>query len=87
MNPLFFLPAKDKLYGRLVSLALVRQPVKEKENSKFKPEILCLKIGLVSHPSHLIIVTSTCAAVVLNLRDHSAGPPYSDTELDSNSIR
>ena len=37
--------------GTLVSLALVRQPVKEKENSEFKSVKLCLKIGLVSHPA------------------------------------
>ncbi len=36
----------------LGSLALVRQPV-QKENSKFKPVKLCLKIDLVSHPAHV----------------------------------
>ena len=36
--------------SRLGSLALVRQPVKEKENSKFRPVKLRLKIDLVSHP-------------------------------------
>ena len=35
--------------SELGSLALVRQPVLEKENSEFKPALLCLKNDLVSH--------------------------------------
>ena len=27
------------------------QPVKEKENSEFKPAVLCLKIDFVLHPA------------------------------------
>ena len=38
--------------GRFCSLALVRQPVKEKEDSKFKPSLLCLKTDLMSHLVH-----------------------------------
>ena len=38
--------------GRLNFLALLRQPVKEKENSDFKPVVFHLKIDLVSHPAH-----------------------------------
>ena len=34
------------------NLALLRQPVLEKENSEFKPALLCSKIDLVSHPIH-----------------------------------
>ena len=44
-------------YGKklnwLNSLVLVRQPVKEKENSEFYSFILDLKIDLVSHPSRV----------------------------------
>ena len=32
------------------SLSLVRQPIKEKENSEFKTGVLCLKIDPVKHP-------------------------------------
>ena len=45
MNPIILPPAM----GRLSSLALVRQPVYEKEISEFKPIKPCLKIDLVSH--------------------------------------
>ena len=34
------------------SLALVRQPVSENENSVFKPTSLSLKTDYVSHPTH-----------------------------------
>ena len=37
--------------GRLGSSALVRQLVKQKENSEFKPVKLRLKIDLVSYPA------------------------------------
>ena len=37
--------------GRLGSLTLIWQLVLEKENSKFKPVKLCLKINIVSHPA------------------------------------
>ena len=40
-----------KQQGRLGPLALVRQPIQEKENSEFKPTLLRLKIDLVSHPA------------------------------------
>ena len=43
MNPVILPPAMGKYYGRLRSSALVRQPVKEKENSEFKPAKLRLK--------------------------------------------
>ena len=41
-----------KLKDRRGSLALVRQPTLEKENSQFKPTLLRLKIDLVLHPAH-----------------------------------
>ena len=44
-------PAMGKYLGRLGSSALVRQLVKEKENSEFKPVKLRLKIDLVSYPA------------------------------------
>ena len=34
------------------SLAIVRQEDLEKENSEFKPVLLCLKIDFVSHSAH-----------------------------------
>ena len=42
MNPIILLPTIGKEKSRLGSLALIRQPVKEKENSQLKP------IGLMS---------------------------------------
>ena len=51
MNPIILPPAMGKQYGRLGSWALVRQLVKEKENSEFKPVKLCLKNDLVSYPA------------------------------------
>ena len=33
-------------------LAVVKQPVSEKENSEFKLAVPCLKIDLVSDPAH-----------------------------------
>ena len=44
MNPII----SPSSYG---SSVLVRQLVKEKENSEFKPVKLCLKIDLVSYPA------------------------------------
>ena len=41
--------AIGKSQRRLSSLGLVIEPVKEKENSEFKPAILHLKIDLMSH--------------------------------------
>ena len=41
--------AMNKYYGKLRSLTLCRQPVKENENSRFK---LRLKIDLALHPAH-----------------------------------
>ena len=41
-----------KKLGRQNSLTLVRQPVQEKENYKFKPALLCLKIDLMLHPTY-----------------------------------
>ena len=38
----------SKLLGRLDSLALVRQPVLEKDKSESKPAVLRLKIDLVA---------------------------------------
>ena len=35
------------------SLALVRQPVKKKENSELKPALLRLNIALMSHPAQM----------------------------------
>ena len=40
------------LLGGLGSLVLVRQLIYKKENSKFKPALLCLKTDLVSYPAH-----------------------------------
>ena len=48
MNPIILTPAKGKYLERLGSSALVRQLVKEKENSELKPVKLHLKIDLVS---------------------------------------
>ena len=42
------------------SLALLRQPVQEKENSEFKPVKLCLKIDLVSHTAYMERLVNTC---------------------------
>ena len=39
-------PVIGKQLDRLGSLALVRQPTQQKENSNFKPTELCLKIDL-----------------------------------------
>ena len=36
----------------LVLKPLVRQPVEEKENSDFKPAVLCFKVDFVSIPVH-----------------------------------
>ena len=44
--------AMAKYLGRLSSLILVQQPVKEKEIFLFKPAVLCLKIDLVSYPAY-----------------------------------
>ncbi len=46
MNPIILPPAMGKLLGRLGSSALVKQQVKEKENSKLKPVKLRLKLTL-----------------------------------------
>ena len=35
-----------------VILALVRQPIKEKDDSEFTPAVLHWKINLVSHPDY-----------------------------------
>ena len=51
MNPCVFSPAISKYQGTWDSSALVRQQVWKKENSKFKPAVLYLKIDLVSHPT------------------------------------
>ena len=40
-----------KQYCKLVSLALVRQPVKEKEIYDFQVAVPRLKIDVVSHPA------------------------------------
>ena len=40
----------SKWYDKLGSLALVRQPVEEKENSEFKPTVFHLKIDTTSYP-------------------------------------
>ena len=40
-----------KQLGKLGSLTLLGQPVKEKENSEFKLVVFCLKTDLVSHPA------------------------------------
>ena len=45
MNPIILPPAM----GKLGSLALVSQPVREKENFEYKPVKLRLKIDLVLH--------------------------------------
>ena len=45
------LPAIGKSWDRLGSLALERQPVSEKEDSKFKLAAPRLKIDLVSQPA------------------------------------
>ena len=47
MSPNFLL-AIDRIREQL--LALVWQPIKEKENSEFRPAVLPLKIDHVSHP-------------------------------------
>ena len=44
-----------KIVGQTVSLVLVRQLVKEKKNSEFKPFKLLLKIDLVSHPAEWLV--------------------------------
>ena len=51
MNPIILPPAMGKQQDRIGSSALVRQLVQEKENSKFKPVKLRLKIDLVSYPA------------------------------------
>ena len=45
-------PAMGKYLGKLGCLTLIWQPVKEKENSEFKPIKLHLKIDLVSRPAN-----------------------------------
>ena len=42
-------PLMSKLLGRLGSLNFDRQPVQEKESSKFKSTLLCLKINPLPH--------------------------------------
>ena len=44
INPYVLSPAMGKLWERLRSSALFRQPVQEKENSEFKPAVRHLKI-------------------------------------------
>ena len=51
MNPIILPPVGQADFFRLISLALVRQLVEEKENSEFKPVKLSLKIDLVSYPA------------------------------------
>ena len=41
----------DKSWDKLGSLVFVWQPFLEKKNSEFKPAILYLKLGLMSHPA------------------------------------
>ena len=53
MNPIILSPAMGIYWGRLISSALVRQPVWEKENSASKPVKLRLKTDRVSHPSRV----------------------------------
>ena len=48
MNPIIFPPTIDKI--RWCPLALVEQPIKEKEHSEFKPVKLRLKTEHGSHP-------------------------------------
>ena len=52
MNPYILPPAIGKYLGRLGFLALVKQSVYEKENFKFKPDVLYLKFDLLSHLAH-----------------------------------
>ena len=52
INPSVLLLAIAKWLGRLGSLALVMQAVKEKENSEFNSAVLHLKNDLVSHPAY-----------------------------------
>ena len=54
MNPIIIPLALSKIAGKLGSLALIRQLVKEKENSEYKPVKLRLKVGLVPHASLLV---------------------------------
>ena len=51
MNLIILPPAMGKQQGRLGSSAQVRQLIQEKDNSKFKPLKLRLKIDLVSYPA------------------------------------
>ena len=44
-------PVISKWLYRFGILAIVGQPIKEKENSEFKPVLFYLKIDLVSHPN------------------------------------
>ena len=50
-NSLVWIHISLPSYSRLVPLALEWQPVKEKENSEFKPAILGWKNDLVPHPA------------------------------------
>ena len=59
MNQINLLSVMGKLLGRLGSLDLVRQPVKEKENSEFRPVKLRLKIDLVLYPARAEGVVNT----------------------------
>ena len=52
LNPPVIPSAIGKKYGRLDSLALVRQLIWEKKNSEFKPALLHLGTDHVSHPAN-----------------------------------
>ena len=52
MSPSVLCPDIAKYQNKLGSLALVKQPGLEKENSEFKQAIPCLEIDLVLHPAY-----------------------------------
>ena len=66
MNPNILPPAMGKIVGQTGSSALVRQLVKEKENSEFKPVKPRLKIDLLLYPARAEgLVNMICYLVLL----------------------
>ena len=82
MNPIILSPAMGKQQGRLGSSALMRQLVQEKENSKFRPVKLHLKIDLVSYPARaegLVNMDTTLSDITtlgqkMAMKGYSASP-------------
>ncbi len=58
MNPTILIPALSKKMGKLGSLTILWQPLKEKENSEFKLMVDLKKDGLFFHKTRDISGTS-----------------------------